>query len=265
MNPPRQIPEARSSRSAFAALLLASGLIALSVFGLAACGDDSSSNTVTEGDGGTTTAPDGATGEADGAGESRAPESADDERSEAPDDVIGDKPGGGGSEDPGPPTREPSAVQEGQIEEAVRDYLSALRDRDGDDLCREIFLPGAIRQIRLPVRKGSCAASVRAWIGHRAEAGAPRWLSASLVDSRTAILVSDGDGRMTATVANRLSGSDRSWIEDDVIYLRQWSDDDDGDDSGNSSDDDWRLVKPSATFYRAVGYRDVPISALTPP
>ncbi len=27
----------------------------------------------------------------------------------------------------------------------------------------------------------------------------------------------------------------------------------------------WRIAKPSATFYRAIGTRDVPIAALRPP
>jgi hypothetical protein len=41
-------------------------------------------------------------------------------------------------------------------------------------------------------------------------------------------------------------------IEDDVVYLRR----DDG---------RWLIVKPSASFYRAIGARDVPVTALTPP
>ena len=185
----------------------------------AGCGGDNSDNDAPGSEPAvTTTGASGASGvtsPADGeAGEGRAPESADDEREPAPDDVIGERPGAGGDEDPGPATREPSAAQERQLEAVVRAYLAALRSRDGMALCREIFEPGALRLLRLPVRRGSCAASVSASIGHHRQPGAPRWLGARLVDARTVILAEDGKGRVTGTVANRVSSDKRRWIED---------------------------------------------------
>src|SRR5699024_4013530 len=113
-------------------------------------------------------------------------------------------------------------------------------------------VPGALSEIRLPVRTGSCARRVAGSIGRPPDPAGPRWLGATLVEGTTVITIDEGYGRVTATVASRLSDTGRTWIEDDVIYLR---------DTG----DRWRILKPSAVLHRAVGYVEIPLDAITPP
>ena len=100
----------------------------------------------------------------------------------------------------------------------------------------------------------------------RALRAPPRWgFSRPPEPRRLAALAADEARR------RRLGGDDRGWprplhrhrcsplrrsrepsIEDDVIYLRR---------VGGR----WKIAKPSATFYRAIGARDVPIAALRAP
>ena len=108
------------------------------------------------------------------------------------------------------------------------------------------------RDIDLPVRRPSCAASLDASVGHRGGGGSPRWLATRLVDADAVVTIEGGLGRLTGTVVHRFAGSREPSIEDDVIYLRM---------VGGR----WRIAKPSSTFYRAIGARDVPIAALKPP
>ena len=138
-----------------------------------------------------------------------------------------------------------------RIEAAVRRYVAAIDAGDGAALCA-LLAPGALRGVDLPVRRGSCAASLGASIGHPSPGGSPRWLRTRLVDADSVVTIEGGLGRLTGTVVHRFAGSREPSIEDDVIYLRQ---------VGGR----WRIAKPSSTFYRAIGVRDVPIAALQPP
>ena len=194
-------------------------------------------------------------------------------RPPAPDDASETRPGGPGDpahgsqdgegpghkEPPGafPPPRpqqgtHPAGTAEKQgITETVDAFIRALDAHDGQTVCA-LFVPGALRQIHLPVRKGGCAPSVSASIGFAEPGGQPRWRGTRLVDSDSDVIVRGGDGRLTGTVVHRFAGSREPSIEDDVIYLRR---------SGGR----WLIAKPSSTFYRAIGVGDVPLSALTPP
>ncbi len=204
-----------------------------------------------------------------------APQSAqsDAPRPPAPDDAIETRPGGPrdpahgdqGAEGPGhkeppgafpPPRPEPGTRPAGTadkqgIEETVHAFIRALDAHDGKTVCA-LLAPGALRRIRLPMRKGGCAASITGSIGFAEPGGQPRWRSTRLVDSDSVVLVRGGDGRFTGTVVHRFAGSREPSIEDDVIYLRH---------SGGR----WLIVQPSSTFYRAIGVGDVPLSALAPP
>jgi hypothetical protein len=215
-------------------------VLLLAALGLAACGSDESSTVPT------------VSQEASGA---NGPQSAQGTRPPAPDDAISGRPGGpqgevgGAAGDQG--TSSPSASERQQIERTVERYIAALNAHDGGEVC-SLLAPGALDGIRLPERRGSCAASLDASIGHRAPGGAPRWLHTRLVDADSVVLVRGGDGRLTGTVVHRFGGSREPSIEDDVVYLRR---------AGGR----WLIVKPSASFYRAIGARDVPLSALTAP
>lgn len=187
-----------------------------------------------------------------------APKTADDPRPPAPDDPISDRPGGPKGPQPGPrpPSRgaeeeeiaEPD--QQALIERSYRSYVAALNRRDGRSFCA-LLAPGGLRGVVLPKRGAGCARSVKASIGHVTQGALPRWLGARTVDVDR-IEPGGGAARLTGTVVHRFAGGREPLIEDDVVYL---------DEVG----DRWLIAKPSATFYRAIGARDVPIDALTPP
>jgi hypothetical protein len=220
--------------------VLASGLL------IAGCGGDSGTTTTTGGAVATNQA------QAPQAGVSSAPQSAQGTRPPAPDDAIHDKPGGAGSGGSGPPAggRQPTASDRTRIQRTVRAYIAALDADDGAALCR-LFARGALRGVRLPAHRGSCAATLTASVGHRPPHGAPRWLGTKLVDTDTVVIVRGGDGRFTGTVVHKQAGREPS-IEDDVVYLRK-------------SDGRWLLAKPSLSFYRAIGEQNVPVTVLSPP
>jgi len=228
----------RGAVAALAALALAGALVA--------CGEDETLTSPSPEPVATT--PEPSAEETDQA--PSAPQSAGDDRPPAPDDVIEDRPGGPGDAGPQAGTRPPSASDARRIEASVKRYIAALNADDGAALCA-LLAPGALRGVELPERRDSCAATMTASIGHPPPDRAPRWLATRQVDADSVVLVRGGDGRLTGTVVHRFAGREPS-IEEDVIYLRR-------------SNGAWRLAKPSATFYRAIGARDVPITALTPP
>jgi hypothetical protein len=103
----------------------------------------------------------------------------------------------------------------------------------------------------LPRRRGGCRGSLRASIGTRPSDGGPAWRRTQLVEVKPEAL-GDDRARITATVTHRFSDRKYVSVEDDVIYLEK---------TGGS----WLVAKPSATFYRAVGYAQPPLRAFAPP
>ena len=215
---------------------------------IAACGNDSGTATTSGAGAAKNQAP------PPQAGVSTAPQSAHDTGPPAPDEAIHDKPGGAGSGGSGPSSgsggRQPSPTDRTRIERTVKAYITALDADDGAALCR-LFAPGALRGVKLPVHRGSCAATLAASVGHRPPHGAPRWLGTKLLDADKVVVVRGGDGRLTGTVVHKQAGSEPS-IEDDVVFLRK-------------EDGRWLLAKPSLTFYRAIGEENVPVTVLSPP
>ena len=92
---------------------------------------------------------------------------------------------------------------------------------------------------------------MRASIGVRPRGGAPAWRRTELSEQK-AVALGDDRARVTATVVHRFRDRRQPSIEEDVIYLDRVG-------------DRWLLAKPSATFYRAVGYGDPPLRSLVPP
>ncbi|MEK6278358.1 MAG: hypothetical protein AABM29_10145 [Actinomycetota bacterium] len=190
-----------------------------------------------------------------------APVSANDEVGPAPDDAISGRPGGPGSEDGASnatdaggddPYNEGAGGQGVALEATVRSYLSAINRRDGSALC-QLLVPGALDGVRLPARGAGCAASVTASIGH-AQPGGLAWRKTSIDSIGPAELdrASPGQARVRATIVTLFRGGREPSIEDDLVYLER---------SGTA----WLVAKPSAAFYRAIGSREIPLSALAPP
>jgi hypothetical protein len=136
------------------------------------------------------------------------------------------------------------------ISATVARYVDSLNRHQATAVC-DLFAPGALELGELPRRRGGCEASLDASIGVRPPYGAPAWRRTRLREAKAAVL-DDERARVTAGVTHRFSDRRYISVEDDVIYLER-------------AGDRWLLAKPSATFYRAVGYPDPPLRALSPP
>ena len=199
--------------------------------------------------------------------------------------LIGPGCGGGDDEEPASPLEDPAVTEAApeaepevageaetrelepsdreQVEAAVRTYISGLNKRD-PEVCAAL-VPGAVtaRDAPEPVAvtsEGSeaaqaerlCVGVVGAFIGKRPASGGPAWRRTEINELKS-VSVGDGEARVTATVTHDYAGGDPGiGLEEDVIYLRE-------------VDGEWRLAKPSGTFYRAVGFATPPLRALTPP
>ncbi|MGZ5321753.1 MAG: hypothetical protein ACXWZW_03250 [Solirubrobacterales bacterium] len=142
------------------------------------------------------------------------------------------------------------AADEAAVRAAVEAYVAALNSGDGAAVCA-LAAPGAIPLSELPVRADGCAAALDASIGQTGRGGAPAWKRTRILEV-TAVSVGPERARVTATVLHRFSDRGYRSVEEDVIYL---------DRIGGR----WLLAKPSGTLYRAVGYPEPPLRALTPP
>ena len=136
------------------------------------------------------------------------------------------------------------------VEAAVRDYIAGLNRHDSAAVCA-LFEPAALDLSELPVQRGGCEASLAASIGTKPENGGPAWRRTTISELNE-VSVGEDRARVTATVSHDFSDRDYISVEEDVIYL---------DRSGEA----WLLAKPSGTLYRAVGYPEPPLRALTPP
>jgi hypothetical protein len=142
-----------------------------------------------------------------------------------------------------------TSEEQRQVERVVRTYVEALNAKDGRTVCE--LVPGVAEELELPVRGPSCEASVKASIGYRDPRGFPVWESSEVQRVRS-IVVDGSSARVSATVITHFADRGQPSIEDDTIYLEHRR-------------HRWRLAKPSATIYRAVGYPDVPPEVLQAP
>jgi hypothetical protein len=136
------------------------------------------------------------------------------------------------------------------VSAAADAYVTALDRHDARKVC-SLLVPGGLRLSELPVRRRGCAASLGASIGHRPDDGGPAWRRTAIVELKP-VSLEGGRARVTATVTHHFTDRRYVSVEDDVIYLER---------VGGR----WLLAKPSATLYRAVGYRDPPLAAFGPP
>ena len=139
---------------------------------------------------------------------------------------------------------------ERQVVRAAREYLEGIDARDGKRVCA-VLAPGAIENIELPRERAGCETSLDASIGYRDPRGFPVF-DRSRVGSVKDVTVGAGEARVTVTVVTRFADRDQPSIEDDLIYLVEIG-------------REWRVVKPSATLYRAVGKPEAPPEAIAPP
>ena len=137
-----------------------------------------------------------------------------------------------------------------QVTAAVRTYIAAINADDGEAVCA-LLGPGALRGVKLPSVLADCGSSLDVSIGERGGGGTPVWRRTRLHELN-AVSVAEDRARVTATVSHDFSDRPEPSVEEDVIYLDRVG-------------DEWLIAKPSASFYRAIGYPEPPLSSLTPP
>jgi hypothetical protein len=166
-----------------------------------------------------------------------------------------DETGDGGQVDtsrppPGSTGSLPHTAAERGAAATARAYLRALDRHDGGRVCR-LLEPAARGRLDLPEDRGGCAASLDASIGHVEPGGRPQWEGVRIA-SAPATRPTGRYVRVTITVVQDYGDRATPSVEEDVIYVSR--------ESGS-----WRLVKASATLYRAVGVAEPPLSVLAPP
>jgi hypothetical protein len=137
-----------------------------------------------------------------------------------------------------------------EVARVVSAYVAALNDRDGQRACG-LFVSGALSGLDFPRDRGNCARSLSASVGYRDPRGFPVYERSRI--ARIPAVSIDGDtARVTATTVTRFADDREPSVEDDLVYLRR--------EHGM-----WRIAKPSATLYRAIGAGDIPPAVLAPP
>jgi hypothetical protein len=147
-------------------------------------------------------------------------------------------------------TGELPSADRSAVASTVSDYIAALDRHDAARVCA-LLVPGALEVSELPKPRVRCRPSLRASIGARPRGGGPAWRRTALVELKVEALGEDR-ARVSATVTHRFSDRKYVSVEDDVIYLERVG-------------ARWLLAKPSGTLYRAVGYREPPLRAFSPP
>lgn len=151
---------------------------------------------------------------------------------------------------PQPETAGLSQDDERAVREATNGYIRALNDHDGEAVCA-LLAPDALAGVRFPESGPDCASSLDHSIGFEGPGGTPVWRR-TRVNALTPVSVEGDRARVTATVSHDFSDRPEPSVEEDVIYLQR-------------SGDGWVLAKASASLYRAIGYPEPPLRALTPP
>jgi hypothetical protein len=137
-----------------------------------------------------------------------------------------------------------------EVARVVEAYVAALNAHDGRRACG-LFAPGALSGLDFPRDRGGCADSLTASIGYRDRRGFPVY-ERSRIARFPAVAIQGSTARVTATTVTRFADNREPSVEDDLIYLDHQA-------------GGWRITKPSATLYRAIGVGDIPPRVLAPP
>lgn len=179
---------------------------------------------------------------------------------ERPAPAAGAEPGGttdAASDEPRPgPDRGPSRARRERAAEAAEAaysrYVDAIDARDGAALCA-LLPPDALRDLKPPVERGSCAARLSASIGYRDPRGYPVWERTTLTGVERSSVGRDlTTARLTAAIVTEFADRSEPSVEDDIAYMEL---------AGGS----WRLAKPSSAIYRAIGRPEPPPDVISPP
>lgn len=220
---------------------------------LAGCGDGGSSSSPTTSDVELTGPADATSGStaADGAAGEGKPEEGD--AVDGGRDRGGDSDQGAGDGEEGEGTSEVERAEAGEeATAAYMAYIDAIDARDGAALC-DLLAPSAVRELKPPVERASCSASLRDSIGYEDPRGFPVWRRTRLTGIEGAQVSRDLESaRITAAITTEFADRSEPSVESDIAYLELVG-------------GEWRLAKPPGSLYRAVGNAELPPSVIVPP
>lgn len=153
------------------------------------------------------------------------------------------------------PTPKPSDAEKQSAADAATaaytGYIDAIEARDGETLC-SLLPPGFERELKPPVQRGECAATLEASIGYEDPRGFPVWTATTLNSVERASIGDDpATARLTAMIVTEFEGREPS-VESDIAYLEL---------VGGR----WRLAQPTGALYRAIGDPELPPTVIAPP
>lgn len=167
-------------------------------------------------------------------------------RTSAPQTAPPTEPGEGPADEP--PDSEADTDPVGATATA---WIEAIDARDGARICG-LTLEGALEDLRVRGREtAGCPERLEASLGRARGEGLPQWEGTRITAVRTEE-TGDGEARATISVVHEFADRENPSVEDDIVYLQR-------------TGDRWRVAQPSATLYRAVGYPEPPLAAITPP
>ena len=171
----------------------------------------------------------------------------------APQSEVGEDGGPAyGVQRPAQPPREVKDRASAEAERTYTDYIEAINERDGKALC-DLLPPGAERSLQPPVRSGDCPRRLGGSIGYRDPRGFPVWKQTTLSGIEgTNVSRNLDSARVTASIVTEFADRSEPSVESDIAYLEL-------------SGGDWRLAKPSAALYRAIGRPELPPTVISPP
>lgn len=156
---------------------------------------------------------------------------------------------GGGAPEPTDVARQRAAAD---AEAAYRAYVTAINEADGAALC-DLLPPNAVEALKPPEQAASCAGSLGESIGYRDPRGYPVWRKTTISGIESAVVSRELDSsRLSAAIVTEFADRSQPSVESDIVYLER---------SGGA----WRLAKPTAALYRAIGRPELPPSVITPP
>jgi len=134
---------------------------------------------------------------------------------------------------------------------AYTDYIDAIEAKDGEVLC-SLLPPGVEREIKAPVQRSDCPATLEASIGYEDPRGFPVWSGTTLNSVQRAAIGGDPTtARLTAMITTEFEGREPS-VESDIAYLEL-------------AGGEWRLAQPTGALYRAIGNPEPPSTVIAPP
>ena len=148
--------------------------------------------------------------------------------------------------EPGPPEGE----EEAEAVRAARSYVKAIDARDAEAVCARLA-PGSLALKDFADPRDACSLVLEQSLGAGSRGGGPVW-KGTRIEHLVSVAAEDDRARVTLEVFHEFADGANPSVEDTIVFLELRG-------------DRWLVSKPDATLYRALGYREPPLRAFTPP